>query len=59
MVKKLKTKLTFEFDVEELEEKVPELNFDIDMKTSVKNKRINIIEMKKKKRILDSSTKLF
>jgi hypothetical protein len=60
MGKKLKTKLIFEFDTQELEEEVPELNFDVNMKTNQKNKRINIIEVKKHKKIRqDVSTRLF
>ena len=60
MAKKLKTKLVFEFDTEELEELVPQLNFELDMKTNAVNKPINIVEVDlKKSRIKDASTKLF
>ena len=62
MPKKLKTKLTFVFDAEELEEEVPQLNFDIDFKTNTENKPINIVEIdikKSKKLKQDVSTRLF
>jgi hypothetical protein len=60
MAKKLKTKLVFEFDAQELEKQVPEFNFEVDMKTNSTNQSINIIEVKKKKKkVLDASTKLF
>jgi len=60
---KLKTKLIFEFDTQELEEGVPEFNFDVDLKTNVKNEPINIVEVdtkKKKNKVKgDISTRLF
>lgn len=56
---KLKTKLTFEFDIEGLEEEVPQLNYEVKMETKSPKKSINIIQAKKKKKILDASTKLF
>jgi len=63
MVKKLKTKLVFEFDTQELEESIPEFTFEVDMKTSVKNECINIVEVdtkKKKNKVKsDASTRLF
>jgi transcription initiation factor TFIIIB Brf1 subunit/transcription initiation factor TFIIB len=59
MHKKLKTKLTFEFDTKGVEEEIPQLSFDLDLKTNVKKKSINIIKTKKKKIKEDASTRLF
>ena len=60
MAKKLKTSLKFEFDTEDLDETIPDLNYEIKLKTKVSKTNINIVDIKKKKkRVLDASTKLF
>lgn len=57
-MKKLKTKMQFEFDVNDIN--IPEFNVDMKLKSRKKNKHINIIENKlKRKKNIDASTKLF
>ena len=61
MGRKLKTKIEFRFDAETLEDEVPEINFEVNMKTNSQNKPINIVEIVdiKKVKTKDASTKLF
>jgi hypothetical protein len=55
-VKKLTTKLKFQF---EDPDDFPEFNVDMKLKTNKKAKHIKIIKHKRKKKIVDASTKLF
>ena len=55
-MKKLKTKIEFEF---EGQEDIPEFNAVMKLKTRRKTSDIKIIEHKRKKKIVDASTKLF
>ena len=62
MEKKLTTKLTFEFDTEQLEESFPQVVCDVDMETNSEKTNITIVEVSKKKtnrRKYDASTRLF
>ena len=54
--KKLRTKIEFDFDEQD---KIPELTVDMKLKTRRKLKNTKIIEHKRKKKTIDSSTKLF
>ena len=54
--RKLTTKIEFDF-VEQ--DKIPELTVDMKLKTRRKLKNTKIVEHKRKKKIIDSSTKLF
>jgi hypothetical protein len=56
-MKKLTTKLYFEFDSGEID--FPEFNVDMKLKSRKRNKYTKIVEHKRKKKIIDSSTKLF
>jgi hypothetical protein len=56
-MKNLKTKIQFNFNVDDIE--IPEFNVDMKLKTRKKVKNIKIIEHKRKKKVIDASTKLF
>ena len=56
-MKKLKTKIHFDFNVDDIE--FPEFNVDLKLKTRKKNRYTKIIEHKRKRKVIDSSTKLF
>lgn len=55
-MKKLSTKLEFKF---ENHEDIPVFNVDMKLKTRKKVKNIKIEEYRPKKKVLDTSTKLF
>jgi len=57
-MKRITTKIYFPFDVDDLD--FPEFNVDMKLKThKKKGKYTKIIEHKRKRKIIDPSTKLF
>jgi hypothetical protein len=56
MNKKLTTKIQYSFQEQN---DFPELNINMNLKTRRKLKHIKILEHKKKKKVVDPSTKLF
>jgi hypothetical protein len=56
-MKKLITKIDFEFNINDID--FSEFAVDMKLKTRKKNKYTKIIEHKRKKKIIDASTKLF
>ena len=55
-MKKLTTKIEFKFNIED---DIPELNVDTKFKSKRKKEHIIIIDSKRKRKIIDASTKLF
>ena len=57
--KKLKTQMQFEFDADAKELAFQDITFESDLASNIKDKTIKVVQLKKKIKTNDGSTRLF